>query len=272
MLLTNVSRPVESADDEQVAPLVFQNYNNWNSGISVANLEDYSITVNIAYITPGGSQVGADQVTIPQRGMEFVYTPASQDLNINEFVGAAYMTANGDFHVAVDQVKYEGVGSEVGDAMSYVTDSEWMNGDGEMLALPLVQKGNPATGLGDTSGVQFFNADPTDNVNFDVTFYDPTGNEVAPTLTTPITFNLSGHQGVTVYTHNYSEMPAGFQGSLIAEYNFGGGQLVAVSNNVNYAVQADGAAVFNLVNPDDEIDFDDFFGDDFLDDFLSDDD
>ena len=260
MLLTNVSRPVETASELQVAPLVFQNYNNWNSGISVANLEDYSVTVNIAYVTPGGSQIGADQITIPERGMEFVYTPASQDLNVNEFVGAAVISANGEVHAAVDQVKYEGAGSEVGDAMSYVTDSDWANSHGDMLALPLVQKGNPATGLGDTSGIQFFNADPQQNVEFGVEFFDPTGNLVAPTLTTPINFNLSGHQGVTVYTHNYSEMPAGFQGSLVATYNSGGGDLSAVSNNVNYAVQADGAAVFNLVNPGDGVTFGDIFG------------
>ena len=280
MLLTNVSRPVWMAQSTQVAPLVFQNYNNWNSGISVANLEDNPVTVNIAYITPGGSQVGADQVTIPSRGMEFVYKPASQDLSVNEFVGAAVLSATGAIHVAVDQVKYDGVGSDIGDAMSYVTDSEFAtlesnkckkmvmdfashssNGckyANNVLALPLVQKGNPATGLGDTSGIQFFNADPQQNVQFAVTFFDPTGNEVAPTLTVPITFNLSGHQGVTVYTHNYSEMPAGFQGSLVAEVTSGGGSLSAVSNNVNYAVQADGAAVFNLVNPDETLFFDIF--------------
>jgi hypothetical protein len=267
MLLTNVSRPVMMARENQVAPLVFQNYNNWNSGISVANLEDYSVTVNIAYITPGGSQVGADQITIPQRGMEFVYTPASQDLNVSSFVGAAVISANGDVHAAVDQVKYDGVGSDIGNAMSYVTDSQYAGfenpeADGFLLALPLVQKGNPATGLGDTSGIQFFNADPQQNVEFDIEFYDPTGNLVAPTLTTPISFNLSGHQGVTVYTHNYSEMPAGFQGSMVTEVDGGFGLLAAVSNNVNYAVQADGAAVFNLVNPDDPIEFDDFFNDD----------
>ena len=246
MLLTNVSRPVDLGQEVQVAPLVFQNYNNWNSGISVANLENNPITVNIAYVTPGGSQVGADQVTIPARGMEFVYTPASQDLSVNEFVGAAVLSGTGRHHAAVDQVKYDGVGSDIGDAMSYVTDSLTASAQ-QMLALPLVQKGNPATGLGDTSGIQFFNADPQLNIEFGITFYDPTGNTVAPTLTTPITFNLSGHQGVTVYTHNYSEMPAGFQGSMIATVTDGFGELAAVSNNVNYAVQADGAVVFNLV-------------------------
>jgi hypothetical protein len=40
-------------------------------------------------------------------------------------------------------------------------------------------------------------------------------------------------------------MPAGFQGSLIAEIN--DGFVSAVSNNVNYETGADGAVVFNLI-------------------------
>jgi hypothetical protein len=251
MLLTNTSRQLDSMTDEQVAPLIFQNYNNWNSGISVANLdEEDPATVNIAYVTPGGSQVGADQITIPARGMEFVYTPASQDLNVDGFVGAAVITsANGqNIQVAVDQVKYDGVGGDVGDAMSYVTEGQNAV-EGEALALPLVQKGNPATGLGDTTGVQLFNADAQNSIEFSVFFLDSTGNFVAPTLNpaAPITVSLSGHQGYTLYTHNYSEMPAGFQGSLAVDFIQGDGELAAVSNNVNYAVNGDGATVFNLI-------------------------
>jgi hypothetical protein len=244
-----------------VAPLVFQNYNNWNSGISVANLEDNPVTVNIAYVTPGGSQIGSDQITIPPRGMEFVYKPAGQDLGINSFVGAAFITANGDnaIHAAIDQVKYSGQGSDIGDAMSYVTDLESRSGG--RLSLPLVQKGNPATGLGDTTGVQFFNLRPQNTSRFDITFFDATGNRVAPTLTEDMRFTLAGHQGVTIYTHNYSEMPAGFQGSMNAHVRGQGGRLVGVSNNVNYAVQNDGAVVFSLVRPDASIDFDEFFND-----------
>ena len=251
MLLTNTSRQLDSMSDSQVAPLIFQNYNNWNSGISVANLdEEDEATVNIAYVTPGGSQIGADQITIPARGMEFVYTPASQDLNVDGFVGAAVITSTDgqNIQVAVDQVKYDGVGGDVGDAMSYVTEGENAVA-GDALALPLVQKGNPGTGLGDTTGVQFFNADAQNSIDFSIAFLDSTGNFVAPTLTqhTFIKVSLSGHQGYTLYTHNYSEMPAGFQGSLAVAEISGDGELAAVSNNVNYEVNGDGATVFNLI-------------------------
>jgi hypothetical protein len=250
MLLTNVSRPVINGGNggpqtTSYAPLVFQNYNFWNTGISVANLDDNnSNTVTVSYFTPGGSQVGTEQLTIPPRGMEFVFTPGSQNLGLDGNIGAAVISGTTSLQAAVDQVKYFGGDEEVGDAMSYVTDHDPADSD-EILALPLVQKGNPATGLGDTSGVQFFNPQPATSASFDVDFYDTTGNLVAPTLNTSLSFSLSGHQGVTVYTHNYSEMPAGFQGSLIADVT--SGELTAVSNNVNYAVQNDGAAAFNLV-------------------------
>ena len=251
MLLTNVSRPVINGGEQggpqstSYAPLVFQNYNFWNTGISIANLDDdNSNTVTVSYFTAGGSQVGTEQLTIPPRGMEFVFTPGSQNLGLDGNVGAAVLSGTTALQAAVDQVKYFGGDEEVGDAMSYVTDHDPANSD-EILALPLVQKGNPATGLGDTSGVQFFNPQPATSASFDVEFFDTTGNEVAPTLNTPLSFNLSGHQGVTVYTHNYSEMPAGFQGSLIADVT--SGELTAVSNNVNYDVQNDGAVAFNLV-------------------------
>ncbi len=250
MLLTNVSRPVINGGNggpqtTSYAPLVFQNYNFWNTGISVANLDDNnSNTVTLTYFTAGGSQVGTDQVTIPPRGMEFVFTPGTQNLGLGGNIGAAVISGTTALQAAVDQVKYFGGDEEVGDAMSYVTDHDPTEG-GYALALPLVQKGNPATGLGDTSGVQFFNPNPVAQANFDISVFNTTGNLVAPTLNVPVSFSLSGHQGVTFYTHNYSEMPAGFQGSLTAAVN--SGELTGVSNNVNYDVQNDGAVAYNLV-------------------------
>ncbi len=286
MLLSNVSRPVEQvnvndpnggpADNHKaIAPLVFQNYNYWNTGISIANTSDAPNTVTVSYFTPGGSQVGSEQLTIPPRGMEYIFTPGQQDLGLfSGFVGAATITGTGSLHAAVDQVKYFGGDPDVGDAMSYVTEppmptlgdfldelgegflddlngmlngspfsmNEILSIDAGALVVPLIQKGNPNTGTGDTSGIQIFNSLASIPARVEVDFYDPTGNLVAPTLNQPLLFNLSGHQGVTLYTHNYSEMPAGFQGSAVILYE---GAVTAVSNNVNYAVEYDGAAAYN---------------------------
>jgi hypothetical protein len=249
MLITNVSRPVEQASSQQFAPLIFKNYNFWNTGISVANTDpNNSNTVTINYITSGGSVIGVDQLTIPPRGMEFVYTPGNQDLNlggIQGFVGAAVLTGTTTLHAAVDEVKYFGNLPDVGHAMSYVTQPQPAV-EGEALALPLVQKGNPNTGLGDTSGVQLFNTSASQQVNFHIMFYDPTGNPVAPTLNVPFSGQLSPHAGFTLYTHNLTEMPSGFQGSLVIDVS-GPGGLAAVSNNVNYDVNGDGSVAYNLI-------------------------
>ena len=103
MLLTNVSRPVEQpfvvdnsetgngsvdrqaeaagpeliyADNHRaIAPLVFQEYNFWNTGISVANTSDSPNDVQIRFITPAGNQVGSEAFRIPPRGMKYLYLP-----------------------------------------------------------------------------------------------------------------------------------------------------------------------------------------------------
>src|SRR5690606_32273886 len=80
-----------------------------------------------------------------------------------------------------------------------------------MLALPLAQKGNSATGFGDTSGINLFN--PGDAaVTAWVQFLSPSGVPVAPTVAAddgeaPLTLPLGAHAGATVYTLGYSEMP-----------------------------------------------------------------
>src|SRR5690606_35186864 len=92
---------------------------------------------------------------------------------------------------AIDEVKYLG-GQGEGHAMSYAAGSALVGGDAaplangrelyeSMLALPLVQKGNPATGYGDTSGINLFNPSG-DAVTAAVQFLDSAGVPVAPTV------------------------------------------------------------------------------------------
>src|SRR5690606_21650847 len=119
-----------------------------------------------------------------------------------------------------------------------------------MLGLPLVQKGNPATGYGDTSGINLFNPSG-DAVVAAVQFLDSAGVPVAPTVDAtdaeaPTTMPVPAGAAVTVYTLSQSEMTAGFLGSAVVGV-VGDGALVGVSNNVNYEVIGDGSAVFSLV-------------------------
>jgi hypothetical protein len=267
MLVTNVSRPEFEGDDEHYAALVFKGYNFWNTGISIANLAATDNHVTISYYGPTNNVVGTESLTIPPRAMEFIHTPGWQDLGFGPeggFVGSAIITStNGEnLMAAVDQVKYFGDDPDVGQAMSYVTngdDFDQADSD-EALAMPLIQKGSTLQGTGDSSGVQLFNTDDDDDTDLEIQFYTANGNPAAPTVTAgggpqPMEVSLSAHSSYTLYTHNYSEMPGNFQGSLMVYVD--SGDVVGVSNNVNYAVDGDGSVAFTMiVDPNFDFDFD----------------
>jgi hypothetical protein len=260
------------------APLVFQNYNGWNTGINVANISELTNTVTVTWVGPTGNVVGSDELTIPAKAMEYIYRPTTQDLGLSSgFVGAAVLTSLLPFHAAIDEVKYSGTGQDVGQAMSYIaTDagastpfefnieqcaiqdsiscfenlkygiapsSSWPS-----LNVPLIQKGNPLTGLGDTSGINLFNSSASDPSTDWVWFNQPSGALAAPTLNSPYEITLGPLNTATIYTMDFSEMSAGFQGSASIYPVAGAGTIFGVSNNVNYAVQGDGSAVYNAVN------------------------
>jgi hypothetical protein len=258
MLVTNSSRPEHEGDDEHYAALVFKGYNFWNTGISIANLSDTDNHVTISYYGPTNNVVGTESLTIPPRAMEFVHTPGWQDLGFGPqggFVGSAIITSTNGYELmaAVDQIKYFGDDPDVGQAMSYVTDGQNVNeadGSGEALAMPLIQKGSTLQGTGDTSGVQLFNTDDDDETDIEIQFYTANGNPAAPTVNAgggpqPMILSISAHSSYTLYTHNFSEMPGNFQGSVIAYAE--SGEMVGVSNNVNYAVDGDGSVAFPMI-------------------------
>ena len=269
-------------------PLVFRDYNGWNTGINIANLSSYDNRVTVTYYNYAGNVVASDTVTIPARAMEYVYTPATGSFGIGENQVSS-VRVDGDYPLvaAIDEVKYLG-GQGQGHAMSYPAAAPLPSLPGGFLiddvlpldygryfyltslGLPLVQKGSPTTGSGDTSGINLFNSNPEFGVTAYVQFVDSAGVPVAPTLEAtdaekPIELPLGPHAGATVYTLNYSQMPAGFQGAAVVgavcqasfdeilygvlyEGVFPCGSLAAVSNNVNYDVAGDGSAVFNMVN------------------------
>jgi len=267
MMLTTNAQPRHDTEGSEVkfGPLVFRDYNGWNTGINIANLSSETNKVTVTYYNYAGNVVATDSVTIPARAMEYVYTPATGNFGIGaNQITAVRIEGTQPLVAAIDEVKYLG-GQGEGHAMSYPASSAlwgwetWELDDSgrywydNLLALPLVQKGNPTTGVGDTSGINLFNPDGEYSVNAYIQFVDSAGVPVAPTVgaddsEAPIVLPLSAGAGATVYTLNYSEMPAGFQGAAIVGVVGDDGELVGVSNNVNYAVDGDGSAVYNLAN------------------------
>jgi hypothetical protein len=258
---------------QMVAPLILKAYNGWNSGVNIANISELTNTVTVTWVGPTGNVVGSDSVTIPAKAMEYIYTPNTQDLGLDSgFVGAAVLTSLLPFHAAIDEVKYSGTGQDVGQAMSYIaTDAgasaswcaagssfpfcQWNKyrvlkpyGTWPSLNIPLIQKGSPLTGLGDTSGINLFNSSASASTTDWISFYQPSGALAAPTLNAPYEITLGALNTATIYTMDFSEMSSGFQGSAQVVPVAGAGVVFGVSNNVNYDIAGDGSAAFNAVN------------------------
>jgi hypothetical protein len=241
MALTNQALPTQAGNTVQALPLIFQAFNGWNTGMSIANLDAFApANVTITYYNSAGVTVGTDSRVIQPRAMEFVYRPATTDVGIGGF-GSALVTSTSPVLVAVDSVKYTGTGDDVGQALGYVAQ-RGVIGAG-LLFMPLFQKQGLLSGGNDNSGVAIFNAG-----NFAGTaqlfVFDSSGALVAPTLVFPVVANVPPKGQFIFYAPNYAEMPGGFQGSIVvataAEH------LVGVSNNVNYDVTFDGSAAFNM--------------------------
>jgi hypothetical protein len=234
-------------------PLVFRNYNGWNTGISIVNIAEQTNDVDITFFgSGGGASVFQDSLTISPKGQNIVYIPHDPALVGNDtFVGSVVLSSNCPFHASIDQVKY---GS--GEAMSYIATAAGAQiineynamGYKPSLSLPLVQKGSQITGLGDTTGIQLFNADPDHYVRVQIEFFNQSGNSSQPTSNQPLEMTLLPHQNTTLYTMNFSGMLQNFTGSAVVTPIEGYGNVVGVSNNINYDVASDGAAAYNMVN------------------------
>jgi hypothetical protein len=250
MLLINTSRSAVQTNQVQVAPLVFRNWNHWNTGISLVNLDNLPNDITVTYFSPEGGVVHVDEITLPGWRMDFIYMPAGQG---QPFVGSARIEGERDFIATVDEVKYFGGDGDTGHAMSYHAD--YLQAEpGQSLAVPLFRKGNPQTGGGDTSGVQIFNL--FGQATVDIRVVDSGGQSA---LGEPLVINLGPHEGYTFYSMDRDDLPIGFTGSVIIrnvpmeEQN---SAIYAVSNLVNYDVQFDGSAAFNtrwFVTPPTEI-------------------
>ena len=247
MLIMNVSQNPDFAGGVESAPLVFDNWELWNTGISVANLSSDSNDVTITYYDLDGVEIGDEDLTLPGNGMSFVYTPASLDEDDDDngeggMVGSAVITSEEPIVGAVDEVKYFGDDPDTGHAMSYMVEMHAAE-VGESLSMPLVQRGGTqAEGFGDTTGIQIFN--PTeDSVTVALWYIDSDGDTFQDS---PEIIALDGKEGHTAYTMDEDNLPAGFNGSAIIQVLAGDGAVSAASNNVNYAVQHDGSSSYNL--------------------------
>jgi hypothetical protein len=239
---------------EMHAPLVFREYHGWNTGISIANIDEMTNQIAITWFDGEGSIRSVDVRTVPPQGQTYVYLPSTGDLSPgvqNGWVGSVTLSAGAPFHATIDQIKYE-----TGEAMSYMATAAGAQAPAEAtspepgsstLALPLMQKGR-IDGFGDTSGIQLFNPASSGAVDIEVRFYSPIGDLLSPTTSEPIRATVPARGYYTIYAADLTEMIPNTTGTARVDVVGGTGQVFGVSNSVNYAVGRDGSAAFNLVN------------------------
>ncbi|MEI2616734.1 MAG: hypothetical protein V9F06_03700 [Thermomicrobiales bacterium] len=227
------------------APLVYMDYNGWNTGFSVSNLVETDNNVNIQYVHNGNAIQVVTQRLAPH-GMLTAYRPSQPDQDQNQQnpmydqVAGALILSDYPVAAAVDAVKYFGNDNNVGQAMTYNATANLSN----VQFFPLVQKGNPATGMGATSGLSMLNPLPIQN-SIQVMWLNQSGYNASnfgiSTLIIPA-------QSIGIaYTMTQHNLPNGYYGSAVAmSYVL---PFVAVTANVDYQVQGDGSVVWNGYNP-----------------------
>ena len=226
------------------APMVYMDYNGWNTGFSVANLVPTDNNINIQYVQNGNTiQVLTQRISA--HGMVTAYRPSApaQDQNqqnpMYDQVAGALILSDYPVAAAVDAVKYFGNDNNVGQAMTYNATANLSFAQ----AMPLVQKGNPATGMGATSGLTLLNPLPVHNP-IQISWLNQSGFNAANFgISTIIVPAYSIGIAYTMTQHN---LPNGYYGSAVAHATL---PFTMTSSNVDYQVDGDGSVIWNGYNP-----------------------
>ncbi len=226
------------------APMVYMDYNGWNTGFSVANLVPTDNNVNIQYVHNGNAIQVLTQ-RIAAHGMVTAYRPSSpsQDQNqqnpMYDQIAGALILSDYPVAAAVDAVKYFGNDNNVGQAMSYNATANLSVAQ----SMPLVQKGNPSTGMGATSGLTLLNPLPLPN-SMTVSWLNQSGFNAANFGTS--TLVVPAQSIGVAYTMTQHNLPNGYYGSAVVHANL---PFAMTSGNVDYQVDGDGSVIWNGYNP-----------------------
>ncbi len=235
------------------APDVRLDYFGWNTGINVANLVNDDNNVNIQYFNLYGNAPTALTRRLAPQGMTYFYDPSqlpqdnslqdpSTDVNA-DIIGSALIWSDYPVAAVVDATKYpESTNSEdpnIFQAMSYSATANVYT----TQVHPLVQKGNPTTGQGATSGINIMNPNSTAALA-SVWWVNPSGFGADNYGTSAVA--IPGFANGFVYTFNAMNLPNGFYGSAVVTSTL---PVASVTTQVDYQVEWDGTAVWLGYNP-----------------------
>jgi hypothetical protein len=257
------------------APHVLMDYFGWNTGINVANLVNQDNNISIQYFNMLGNATQVLSQRLAAHGMTYFYDPsvAAQNVSAQDVasdpnagvVGSAIIWSDHPVAAAVDATKYPETDPNGGVDLFQATSYNATQNLYTWQAIPLVQKGNPASGMGATSGINIMNPNPT-AATANVYFVNPSGFNASNFGISSVT--IPGFANGFVYSLWQHNLPHGFYGAAQVIANV---PVAVVSANVDYQVEGDGSAIFNAFNPcgyyrtvdPADADRDCFFGDPF---------
>lgn len=215
------------------APLLFTNYNDWNTGINIANVSEQPAHITISYSSAAGNIVRTDELDLAPRAMTYLYTPASVDQD--DFVGSASIVSNAPIVAAIDEVKYTSV-----DAISYLASAVGQ----QQASVPLVFRSDPDAGLHDNSGLNLHSMNPDSSQTVSIELFSINGVALTDQ---PISLTLPPAGNNYIYIPETEEVP---NGSLISARITTTDALgfIGLANDVNYAVAGDGSATFMITS------------------------
>ncbi len=228
MAMTNVgiaTGDLAAGSYRTAAPLLFNAYNGWNTGITLANPSAVAATVKVEYFEAGGGYVSDTQLVVPPSSMEYIYTPGS--VAQEGFVGGATILSNVPIVSSVDEVKYETT-----EGLSYMASSAGQH----EAAIPLVFRENPAKAQHDNSGISITNLDPFASATISVALLSLYGTDLLPA---PIEVTIpAGGVGVVYLPFVDGLAPGTVATARLTTASEAG--FVAISNDINYVVAATG--------------------------------
>jgi len=229
------------------APHVLMGYFGWNTGINVANLHEGDNDISIQYFNMVGNATQVLNQRLAAHGMTYFYDPSQDGPSSGDpnrgVVGSAIIWSDQPVAVAVDATKYPIASATSGADLFQGTTYNATQNVYTFQAIPLVQKGNPADGMGATSGINIMNPNAT-AATANVYWVDQSGMNASNFGISGVT--IPGFANGFVYGLWQHNLPNGFFGAAQVISNV---PVAAVSANVDYQVEGDGSAIFNSFNP-----------------------
>jgi hypothetical protein len=207
------------------APIIFNAYNGWNTGINIANPNNAVATVTVSY--PGAGRPD-DNVTLQPYSSDYVYTPANASGQTG-FTGNAVIYSDQPVGAIVDEVKYS-----TNDAISYSA----VPGLSDQVAVPLVFKQAQSGTRNDNSGINVSNASDH-QTTVEINVYDQPGILAGG----PYDLTIPAHSSNFIYLPSTFVAPDTMGTAIVKSLD--GAPIVAVSNDVSYDVAGGGSTVFN---------------------------